>query len=86
MGEVKNLNIVEKDRKSNLWSTEEALQKVLDDIKAEKIKPTSAIIILIEEDDQQYERPRVVFVNQTVASSTYYLFQVLHGEAHRAYQ
>jgi len=77
---------VEKDRKSNLWTTEEALQKVLDDIRAEKIKPTSAIIVLIEEDDNQHERPRVVCVNQTVASSTYYLFQVLHGEAHGAFQ
>lgn len=86
MGEVKNLNIVEKDRKSNLWSTEEALQKVLDEIKAEKIKPTSALIILIEEDDQHREHPKVVYVNQTVASASYYLFQILHGEAHRAYQ
>ena len=62
---AKLLKLADKSSNSGTWSPEQAIQTLLDDIKAGKIKPVKAIVMFFEEKEDGGLRPQRWFSNIT---------------------
>ena len=77
------IKLIPKEQKSNLWSTVEALESVISDIKSGDLDPDRALLILVEKKEGK-EQASYIVVNETVSTSQYDLMRAVHEMLHRS--
>lgn len=74
------------NRSSTLVSPRQLLELAIEEIDSGQLSPSRAIIIMVSEEDDDYERISGRWSNMDHGQSVYYLNKALHYELHGAWE